>query len=96
MTARPPSSAGGMLSDATLAAASRASLLRETQRVCDRLDELRVTRDVSMRASTFEEQFAFGQALALAREAGREAWRALDSSGAADAAPSRPSGRRAW
>ena len=37
--------------------------------------------------STFDEQFAFGQALALAREAAREAWRALDGEGPQSSQP---------
>ena len=97
-----PSASGGARPNAALATAALASLLRETKSVCERLDELRVTRDGSRsaRSSNFDEQFAFGQALALAREAGREASRALEGEGPlATAAPSptvASGGRRAW
>ena len=87
--------------------AARASLLRETRSVSGQLDELRVDSQVAGTA-TFDGVFAFGQALALAREAARETWRTLDRDGEAGAAPppGRPaaasrsaessSGRRAW
>ena len=82
----------------------RARLLHETMEVCARLDELRVDRD-GAGGSSFDAQFAFGQALALARQAGRDAWRALDSQSFATQAAAPPGrdgsqpalgGRRAW
>ena len=73
-------------SNAARAAAARASLLRETCGVYERLEELRLMKDASGK-STFDEQFAFGQALALAREAAREAWRALDGEGPQSSQP---------
>ena len=101
----------GEADDAALAAAGRASLLREMRSICSQLDELRVpTKGNDAKVSTFEEPFAFGQALALAREAGREARRALNdgevvavaaapsASTTAAMMPSAPvaTGRRAW
>ena len=85
--------ADGSGSSATLSAA-KASLLRETRAINGLLEELRVPTSSSSaargatRASTFEEQFAFGQALAIARQAARETWRALDSED--EAAATRP------
>ena len=69
----------------------QARLLHETKEVCAQLDELRVDRD-GTGGSSFDAQFAFGQALALARQAGRDAWRTLDSQSFADKAVA-PTGR---
>ena len=98
---------GGGATDDEIAAAARASLVREARGACSQLDELRVTRDAAARSCSFEEQFAFGQAIALAREAGREALRAfgdgVESMTAPPAAlarssapPAQATGRRAW
>lgn len=80
----------GAASAATLAAV-RSNLSREMRVICGRLDELRVPRGSGPRsaghASTFDEQFAFGQALALAREMAREAWRRLDGGSEVGAPP---------
>ena len=88
-------------SEADASSSAKNRLLHEIRAVYAQLDSLRVNRDVA--GSSFDEQFAFGQALALAREAGREAWRELDSdSYDAEAAsvrgadPPRASGRREW
>ena len=98
----PREAASGSASAAS--AGAQARLLAETKAVCAALDELRVNRE-GAGASSFDEQFAFGQALALAREAGREAWRALDSeSFTAEVTPmpgrrvegQSMGGRRAW
>ena len=67
--------------------AAKSSLLREVRNITAQLEQLRVPRGNvqrgASRPSTFEEQFAFGQALAQAREAAREAWRLLDREGEA-------------
>ena len=86
-TARETVRSGGNEANSTGSAATftaaRASLLRETRLIATRLEELRVPakgHSGGLRgAPTFEEQFSFGQGLALAREAAREAWRALNS-----------------
>lgn len=88
-------------SRATCSEGDRDILLSETREICKRLDALRVTRD-GLQGTNFDEQFAFGQALALARDAGRAAWRSLDSGGADQAAQAQAvmrgpaGGRRAW
>jgi hypothetical protein len=90
--ARAPDDTGAPGSSATLAAA-KASLVREVRTISQQLEQIRVPRAGEIkpasagRSASFEEQFAFGQALALARDAAREAWRALDSEGEAAAQP---------
>ena len=86
-----PITGTGGAAAATLAAA-KATLLRETRLISSQLDELRVPRGGG-RTLSFDEQFAFGQALAVARDAARETWRSLDSEGEAAtprAMPERP------
>ena len=85
------------------------AVTREVASISSRLDVLLVPRGGAEqrrpRLATFDEQFAFGQALAQAREAAREAWRELEpfadgavraevAGGRAVDAPS--NGRRAW
>ena len=88
--ARAPDDTGAPGSSATLTAA-KASLVREVRTISHQLEQIRVPRAGELkpgsagRSASFEEQFAFGQALALTRDAAREAWRALDSEGEAAA-----------
>jgi hypothetical protein len=101
--ARPERSATAAL-ESSISDATQDNLIREARSVCARLDELRVTKEIA-KGSTFDEQFAFGQALALAREVGREAMLSFgDGNTKAQAGAiglekpgsSQVSGRRAW
>ena len=95
--AQDPQSDSATLTGQTATSDEQTRLLQEIKEICSRLDELRVDRS-TCGASSFDEQFAFGQQLVKTREESRQAWKAIDPQGFASAVADvrRSDGRRNW